>query len=237
MVKKCVEYKRKAENVLDYRKNADVKKLYEKISMEIESFDGMYTVLDNIINNVKKNPERFLEIDKDELNNRERNLKAKYEIVANCKDQVRQTYNNAIEREVQNQRTINRNYLLNNYPSIGGHNIESDCFYVGNSDKNENLEYINQNTKKLHNAALIISQELSEQNNLIKGMTSEVENGSKLFISMSKLLIKTKFFSFFLLDIKLNFVFEKMTKTMGISSKFTNYGINIMFTQIQHGRN
>lgn len=198
MVKKCDEYKRKAEHVLDYSKHEEIKHLYDKINTEVESFDGMYTVLDNIINNVKKNPERFVEIDKDELDSRERNLKAKYEIVASCKDQVRRIYSNAIEREIQNQRRINRNYLLSSYPSIDGRNIERVCFYdVGSSDKNENLEYINQNTRKLHNAALIISQELSEQNNLIKGMTSEVENESKLYMSISRVWIKIQFLSSF----------------------------------------
>ncbi|KAJ1610158.1 hypothetical protein OIY81_1278 [Cryptosporidium canis] len=182
LIQKCYEFKEKAENILDYSKNSEIRNLYEKINVEIERFDEMYTVLDNIINNLKKNPNRFIEISKDELNNREKNLKSKNEIVVYCKDQARRTYNNALEREVQNQRKINRDYLINSYASMDNHTMDHGFYNTESSINNENLEYINQNTKKLHNAALIISHELNEQNNLIEGMVFEVENESEFRI-------------------------------------------------------
>ncbi|OII72013.1 uncharacterized protein cubi_01346 [Cryptosporidium ubiquitum] len=205
LIQKCKEYKEKTDNISNYNKNTEFNCLYENINMEIKNFDEMYKVLDNIVNNVKKNPERFLEINKDEINNRERKLRAKYEIMINCKEQARLIYNRAKEKEIQNQRKINRDFLLNSHTSISNSNMENEFYNIRISNKDENLEYINQNTKKLHNAALIISQELNEQNNLIEGMEYELENE----------------------NIKLNFVFDKMMKSIGISSKLSNYLITI----------
>ncbi|KAH8583188.1 uncharacterized protein ELE39_002886 [Cryptosporidium sp. chipmunk genotype I] len=197
LIQQCKDYKEKADNISNYSEHKEIKCLYEKINAEIESFEEIYKILDNIISSVKKNPEKFPEINKDEINNREKNLKDKYEIMINCKKKVRLIYANAKERAIQNQRRINRDFLLNSHASINNCDLEHDFYNIGISNKDENLEYINQNTKKLHNAALIISQELNEQNNLIEGMVYEVENE----------------------NIKLNFIFDKMMKTIGISSK------------------
>ncbi|POM82373.1 Syntaxin 6 N-terminal family protein [Cryptosporidium meleagridis] len=197
IIQQCKDYKEKIHKISNYSENKEIESLYERINLEIESFEEMYNVLDNIINNVKKNPGKFIEINKDEINNREKKLKEKYEIMINCKEEARLTYRHAKEKEIQNQRRINRDFLLNNHASINNYNLENEFHNIEISNKDENLEYIHQNTRKLHNAALIISQELNEQNNLIEGMVYEVEEE----------------------NIKLNFVFDKMMKQIGISSK------------------
>ncbi|KAK9172927.1 Uncharacterized protein cmbei_4001900 [Cryptosporidium meleagridis] len=196
IIQQCKDYKEKIHKISNYSENKEIESLYERINLEIESFEEMYNVLDNIINNVKKNPGKFIEINKDEINNREKKLKEKYEIMINCKEEARLTYRHAKEKEIQNQRRINRDFLLNNHASINNYNLENEFHNIEISNKDENLEYIHQNTRKLHNAALIISQELNEQNNLIEGMVYEVEEE----------------------NIKLNFVFDKMMKQIGIST-------------------
>lgn len=145
----------------------------------------MHAVLENIIKNVKANPRKFQEISEDEISNRDKNLKEKYKLFIKCKEEITSIYVKIREKEIMMQRDINKTYLLNkNTLNTIIDTKPSNLGYKNNinDEINESFDSINENTEKLYNAALIISKELNEQNNLIEGINKNIDIESKLDI-------------------------------------------------------
>ncbi|KAK6589744.1 hypothetical protein RS030_1150 [Cryptosporidium xiaoi] len=146
-----------------------------KIGNEIEKYLEMHSLLGNILENIRKNPELFIEISREELEIRECNLKRLFVEISNCKDKLREITLRKKESELQRRREMNKNYLL-------ASNNSSD--YIANensniSEFNENFSFISENTNKLQKVALVISKEINEQNRIIEDISSSVENESK----------------------------------------------------------
>ncbi|KAH7647409.1 hypothetical protein FG379_003076 [Cryptosporidium bovis] len=188
-----------------------------KIGNEIEKYLEMHSLLGNILKNIRKNPELFIEISREELENRECNLRRLFDKISDCKDKLSEISLRRKENEFQRRREMNKNYLL-------ASNNSSD--YIANensniSEFNENFSFISEHTNKLQKVALVISKEINEQNRIIEDISSSVENESK-FVFVKYLLIR----DFFPLNSgsMVNYVFSKMNKTVGISSKlFIHY--------------
>ncbi|KAF7459363.1 Syntaxin 6 N-terminal family protein [Cryptosporidium felis] len=197
LVEKCLEYKNKVEEVLDYSSRSDLTDLYNEINLEIESLVEMHKLLWNANRTIGQDPSRFRNISRNELRFREANLKSKYDRIIKCKEEIGIIFLSAKEREARNKRNINRDYLING-SSLDMNKNERDGFYsIGIGSMEDSLNSIAKNTEKLQNAALVISQELSEQNNLIDNMVHNVDEKG----------------------LTMGLVYEKMQKTIGISSK------------------
>ncbi|KAH8738858.1 hypothetical protein FG386_000724 [Cryptosporidium ryanae] len=148
-------------------------KLQAKMDAEIGRYSEMYSILGNILRNIRKNPKLFVEITNEELENREFNLKILFDKISNCKKKIMEVSSKRKEDELQKRREMNRNYLLASNSNSG---------YIVNEDLNEFNEsfgFINENTNKLQKVAHVISQEINEQNKIIEDLSLDVENKSK----------------------------------------------------------
>ncbi|EEA08007.1 uncharacterized protein CMU_031480 [Cryptosporidium muris RN66] len=169
------QYKGKVTFVKNYSKKKYLADLYDVIVYELYEIEKTISILESTIKTVRAHPEKFREISEDEIERRIQNIEDYKQIIGEYKLDMKNLQKSAIENEIYAQNKMNMELLFENKPK----NLDSEFQFEQVDPNLEHLEIISKNTKKLYNAANIISQELYEQNHLIQDLDNDLDTESK----------------------------------------------------------